>query len=51
MKLLKYLLISVLVFGIALTSPARSQTPPVRWPLDLSAALCMNNWDEALTIM
>lgn len=51
MKLLKYLLISVLVFGIALSSPARTQTPPVRWPRDLSAALCMNNWNEALTIM
>lgn len=50
MKLLKYLFISVLVFGITLISPARSQTPP-RLPVDLSAALCMNNWDQALTLV
>jgi len=51
MKLLKYIFISLLVLGVALIAPAKTETIPVRLPLNLNAALCVNNWDRALTLV
>ncbi|HEY9623023.1 MAG TPA: hypothetical protein V6C78_21895 [Crinalium sp.] len=51
MKLLKYILISILVLGIALIAPAMTQPIPTHLPLNLSAALCINNWDRALALV
>jgi hypothetical protein len=51
MKLLQYILISVLMLGIALAAPARTQTTPIRLPFNLNVALCVNNWDQASSLV
>lgn len=51
MKLLRYLLIAFLVFGVALVGPARTQTAPLRLPRALNATLCLNQWDRASSLV
>ena len=51
MKLLKYILISLLVLGVLLIAPARTQTASMRLPRDLNVAICLNNWDRASALV
>ena len=52
MKFLKLALIAALGLMFALATPARTQTVPFQdLPVTLNTALCVNNWDRAVTIV
>lgn len=52
MKLIRYVLLSVLVFVLAIAAPARTQTVDVsQLPVRLNTALCVNDWNRASTMV
>jgi hypothetical protein len=52
MKLIRYVLLSVLVFVLAIATPARTQTVDVsQLPIRLNTALCVNDWNRASTMV
>lgn len=52
MKIINFALIFVLVLLLALSAPGRTQTTaPVLLPPSLNTAMCVNDWEKALSIL